>query len=192
MIEVPRPGAARSFWLQEALANDPGDPTPPLDRHLVADVCIVGGGFAGLWTAIRLTERAPGLRIAIVEQDIVGGGASGRNGGFVSSSWYDAEAIVSLFGEAEGVRYLRAQSDAVTGLGAFADAHGIDCWFHHEGLLGVRTGEWQEAFDVGERSTFRERLGQGPPIQTLDAAEARAIVDSPRFVGGVLNPESRR
>jgi glycine/D-amino acid oxidase-like deaminating enzyme len=190
MIDVPQPGAARSFWLQEALANDPGDPTPPLDRHVVADVCIVGGGFAGLWTAVRLTERAPGLRIAIVEQDIVGGGASGRNGGFVSSSWYDAEAIVSLFGETEGVRYLRAQADAVTQLGAFVDAHDIDCWFHHEGLLGVRTGAWQEAFDVGERSTFRERLAEGPPILTLDAVEARAIVDSPRFVGGVMNPDN--
>ena len=56
---MPSPGAARSFWLQEALADDPGEPAPPLERHLVADVCIVGGGFAGLWTAIQLTERRP-------------------------------------------------------------------------------------------------------------------------------------
>jgi heterodisulfide reductase subunit A-like polyferredoxin len=97
---MPDPGSARSFWLQEALANDPGEPCPPLDAHVVADVCIVGGGFAGLWTAVRLTERDPSLRIALVEQDIVGGGASGRNGGFFSSSWWDLGVLIGLFGEA--------------------------------------------------------------------------------------------
>ena len=102
MIDMPSPGAARSFWLQEALADDPGEPAPPLERHLVADVCIVGGGFAGLWTAIQLTEREPGLRIALIEQDIAGGGASGRNGGFLSASWFDIDAIVGLFGDEEG------------------------------------------------------------------------------------------
>src|SRR4029078_8618815 len=74
VIDMPRPGAARSFWLQEALTHDPGEPTPPLESNRIADVCIVGGGFAGLWTAVRLTERAPGMRIVILEQDIVGGG----------------------------------------------------------------------------------------------------------------------
>src|SRR4029079_7346783 len=134
LMEVPRPGAARSFWLQEAVEHDPGEPTPPLDRNVVADVCIVGGGFAGLWTAVRLIEREPGLRIAIVEQDIVGGGASGRNGGFVSSSWYDAAAMVSRHGLPEGRRYLEVLSDSVEKLGAFAEANGIDCWFHHDGV----------------------------------------------------------
>jgi glycine/D-amino acid oxidase-like deaminating enzyme len=194
VIEVPQPGAARSFWLQEALANDPGEPTPPLDRHVVADVCVIGGGFAGLWTAIRLTEREPGLRIAIVEQDIVGGGASGRNGGFASSSWYDAEAIVSLYGVTAGRRYLETLSDAVGQIGAFAKAHGIDCWFHHDGVLAVRTGDWQEPFDGSDGVSLRERIGH-PPLRTLDTAAVRELVDSPRFVdgrfssdGGVVHP----
>ena len=85
---MPDPGAARSFWLEEALRDDPGEPCPPLEAHVVADVCIVGGGFAGLWTAVRLRERDPGLRIALLEQDIVAavpaaatGGSSRRPGG---------------------------------------------------------------------------------------------------------------
>jgi glycine/D-amino acid oxidase-like deaminating enzyme len=69
--------------LQEALAADMGAPCPPLDAKVVADVCIVGGGFAGLWTAIELSAREPSMRIALLEQDICGGGASGRNGGFL-------------------------------------------------------------------------------------------------------------
>jgi glycine/D-amino acid oxidase-like deaminating enzyme len=186
VIDLPRPGAARSFWLQEALAHDPGEPAPPLEANVVADVCIVGGGFAGLWTAIRLTERAPGMRIALIEQDIVGGGASGRNGGFASSSWFDADAIIALFGEQEGVRYLRVQSDAVEQLGAFAKEHGIDCWFHHEGVLGVRTGAWQEAFRTGDRASARERYVEGEALKVLTAEETRAYADSPRFIEGAF------
>jgi glycine/D-amino acid oxidase-like deaminating enzyme len=188
LIDLPQPGAARSFWLQEALEHDPGEPAPPLDRNVVADVCIVGGGFAGLWTAVRLTERAPGLRIAIVEQDIVGGGASGRNGGFVSSSWFDAAAIVSLYGLTEGRRYLEVLSDSVEQLGAFAASHGIDCWFHHDGVLAVRTGDWQEPFDGREGESLRERIGHSP-LPPLDAAGVRAMVDSPRFVDGRYSPD---
>ena len=189
MIDLPQPGSGRSFWLQDALAHDPGAPTPPLDRHVVADVCIVGGGFAGLWTAVRLTERAPGLRIAIVEQDIVGGGASGRNGGFVSSSWYDAAAIVGMFGEAEGLRYLDVLSDGIGQIGSFAREHAIECAFHHEGVLAVRTGSWQEPFGGADGHALRERLGR-PPIATLNADEVRAMVDSPRFVEGLFSPDN--
>ena len=78
----------REFWLEEALRGGARESCPPLDANVAADVCIVGGGFAGLWTAVRLGEREPGLRIVLLEQDIVGGGASGRNGGFFSSSWW--------------------------------------------------------------------------------------------------------
>src|SRR4051812_50190116 len=99
---MPRPGAARSFWLQEALTHDPGEPTPPLEANVTADACIVGGGFAGLWTAVRLTERAPGMRIVILEQDIVGGGASGRNGGFASAVWVGARAGIGVVGGGGG------------------------------------------------------------------------------------------
>jgi glycine/D-amino acid oxidase-like deaminating enzyme len=146
--------------LQEALAHDPGEPAPPLEANVVADVCIIGGGFAGLWTAIRLSERAPGMRIALIEQDIVGGGASGRNGGFASSSWFDADAIIALLGEQEGVRYLRVQSEAIEQLGAFAKGHGIDCWFHHEGVLGVRTGV-AGGPGTGGQASARERYIEG-------------------------------
>ena len=64
------------------MAHERGAPCPPLDARFRADVCIVGGGFAGLWTAVELSERVPGMRIALLEQDICGGGASGRNGGY--------------------------------------------------------------------------------------------------------------
>ena len=184
MIDMPSPGAARSFWLQEALADDPGEPAPPLEQHLVADVCIVGGGFAGLWTAIQLTEREPGLRIALIEQDIAGGGASGRNGGFLSASWFDVDAYLGLFGEEAGLRYGRAQADAIDAIGAFVADHDIDCWFHKDGTMGARTGEWQENF--GDGLAEFERLGIADRVEMLSAEQTRARADSPRFLGGAF------
>ena len=187
---MPDPGSARSFWLQEALADDPGEPCPPLDAHVVADVCIVGGGFAGLWTAVRLSERDPSLRIALVEQDIVGGGASGRNGGFFSSSWWDLAALIGLFGEQEGLRYAHVLADAVGEAGSFCASNGIDCWWHLDGTLGVRSGEWQDGIGRSDAIELCERLGLGDRMIALSAEEVRAYADSPSFLGGAYIRDS--
>src|SRR3989441_10744906 len=73
----------RSLWLEEALTA--AEDSPRLEGEERADVCIVGGGYTGLWTAIRLKEHDPALGVVIVEADVCGGGASGRNGGFLLS-----------------------------------------------------------------------------------------------------------
>ena len=72
-----------SFWHDTV----PDDLTPraALDADLVVDVAIVGGGLTGLWTAWYLLERDPSLSIAVLEKEIVGFGASGRNGGWCSA-----------------------------------------------------------------------------------------------------------
>src|SRR5688500_13481307 len=76
---LPRPGSDRSWWLGEALSAE-GEvaAAPPLEGEATADVVIVGGGYTGLWTAWFLAEHAPGTRIVLLEQDVCGGGPSGR------------------------------------------------------------------------------------------------------------------
>lgn len=185
-LDLPDPGAARSFWLQEALSHEPGEACPPLGGRVRADACIVGGGFAGLWTAWELTERQPGLRVAILEADICGGGASGRNGGFCSSSWWDLPALCGLFGEVEGIRYATAVSDEVEAVRSWAERNAVDCWFHLEGTLGARAGAWQEGVGSDSAAGFCERLGLGDRLVPLDAAACRAFARSPRFVGGAF------
>src|SRR5215510_13917991 len=69
--------AGGSYWFT---TGDPGAVRPPALGHAAVDVAIVGAGFTGLWTAIRLLDTAPSLRIAVLEADRVGAGASGRNG----------------------------------------------------------------------------------------------------------------
>jgi glycine/D-amino acid oxidase-like deaminating enzyme len=185
---MPAPGSARSFWLEEALARPAfaGEPCPPLRGRVGADVCILGGGFAGLWTAIELSVREPGLRIALLESDICGGGASGRNGGFLSSSWHDLPGLCGLYGEEEGGRYALALADEIGETGRWCADHGVDAWFHDEGVLGVRTTRWQEEFGDEVAGALCLRLGFGERIVPLDADACRARADSPRFLGGSL------
>ena len=90
--------AGRSWWLRDALAHDPGEPAPPLAGDVTADVVILGAGYTGMWTALHLTDLDPGIDIVLLEQDIAGGGASGRNGGFVNSFWSELEYLAQRFG----------------------------------------------------------------------------------------------
>jgi glycine/D-amino acid oxidase-like deaminating enzyme len=183
-VEIPAPGDARSFWLQEALAADPGEEAPALVGRYRADVCIVGGGFAGLWTAVELSRREPSMRIAVVEADVCGGGASGRNGGFLSSSWWDLDGLCGLYGTDDGLAYARLVAEQVADVGRWLDEHRIDAWYHRDGVLGARTGAWQSGGAAVGDAGFAEALGVGDRLVPLTADECRAYADSPRFVGG--------
>src|SRR3954470_12988285 len=115
----------RSFWLQEALGDAPD--SPPLQGAARAYVAIVGGCFVGRWPAIRIKERDPACDVVVLEQDVCGGGASGRNGGMVLSWWPKLSSLAKICGEEEAIRLGRASAQAVAELGEFADANGIYC-----------------------------------------------------------------
>ncbi len=184
---VPAVGA-RSWWLLEALHADAGELCPALAGDVSADVCVVGGGFAGLWTAYELGERDPALGIALLEADIVGAGGSGANGGFFSPSWTQLAGLCASLGEEGGVAYAAALAAMVDELDGWIVRHDarIDAW--HEGILYARAGEWQPGPDD---ETFRllEQHGYADRLRRVDAAEARRVADSPRFIGGVITPD---
>lgn len=185
--DVPAPGAERSYWLQEALAADAGAQCPPLRERIATDVCVIGGGFAGLWSAWELTERAPGMRIAIVESDICGGGASGRNGGFVSSSWHQLRECQAAYGEAEGLAYIRAIAEEIPAVGRWCEDQGVDAWFHHEGDLLVDVhGTGSERLESASE-TLRS-AGEEGRIVVLDQGQVTAAVGA-RNRGGWLLPD---
>jgi glycine/D-amino acid oxidase-like deaminating enzyme len=85
----------RSLWLEQALTGAGG---PRLAGEERADVCVVGGGYTGLWAALRLGELEPSLGIVLVEADVCGGGASGRNGGMLLSWWSKFLTLDALCG----------------------------------------------------------------------------------------------
>ncbi len=149
----------RSLWLDEALGAPGEDDAPPLLSQVAADVCIVGGGYTGLWTALRVKELEPSSEVVVVEADICGGGASGRNGGFVLSWWAKFGTLRKVAGTDEALRLARASADAVSAIGDFCDANGI-AGYRRDGYMWAATNPSQvdawrstvEALDsIGER-----------------------------------------
>ena len=106
-----RPGSRPSWWLREALANEPGQPAGPLVGEASADVAIVGGGYTGLWTAFFITQHDPTARVVLIEQAVCGGGPSGRNGGFVTSWWDELPRLIEDFGEDAALTLARTTAD---------------------------------------------------------------------------------
>ena len=128
----------RPFWLEQALKAD-ASPAPSLSGETRADVCIVGGGFTGLWTAINLKRMKPELDVVIIEADICGAGASGRNGGCVLSWSTKFFTLKRLFGEQEAIRLVRASEEAVAAIETFCRDHHIDAQFRRDGTLYTAT-----------------------------------------------------
>lgn len=179
------PGKQRSWWLRDALAQDPGVECPPLNNDGKADVVIVGGGFTGLWTAYFLHERHPDLGIVVLEQDICGGGPSGRNGGFASGWWDELHGLVALYGAEAAVRACRAITSSINSIGEFCTANGIDAWYQRAGYMYAVTAAANErARD--EMVTLAGELGAPDELHELSPAEVHARCASPAFRGGAF------
>ncbi len=175
----------RSHWLGEALKDD-DHKAPPLGGDVRADVCIVGGGFTGLWTAIRLKEAQPSLDVAIVEKDFCGAGASGRNGGFVLSWWAKFLSLKKICGEEEAVRLAKASADNVAEIGRFCAANNIDSHYRYDGWLWAATSEaqvgaWQGTMDAAEKWQLH-------PFDAWTPEEVARRSGSPRHIAGIFEP----
>jgi glycine/D-amino acid oxidase-like deaminating enzyme len=124
-----------SFWLAElgrSLA-----PRAALEGDVGADVAIVGAGYTGLWTAYYLAAENPGLRIVIVEGEVAGFGASGRNGGWCTPHHAGVDRWVNGPKREGAIALQRAMFDAVDEVGRVAAAEGIDCGYAKSGFLTV-------------------------------------------------------
>src|ERR1700674_11479 len=179
------PGAQRSWWLRAALAAEPSDPAPPLKQDTTADVVIVGGGFTGLWTAYFLNKANPDLGIVVLEQDICGGGPSGRNGGFASGWWDELSGLVTLYGPEAAVRGCRAISSSIEAIGTFCDEHGVDAWYRRGGYMYAITAAAHEPV-CEELVKLAREVGAPEELSELSAAEVRARCASPAFRGGAF------
>ena len=144
----------RSLWLLQSLSE--GSDAAPLAGSARADVAIIGGGYVGLWTALRIKELEPSCDVAIIEKDICGGGASGRNGGFVLSWWPKFPSMVKSFGESEALRLTQASQSAISEIGAFCADNRIDTDFVQHGWLWTATSNvqmngWEPVVSASER-----------------------------------------
>ncbi len=151
-------------------------------------MAIVGGGFVGLWTAVRIKQRDPATDVVVLEQDICGGGASGRNGGMALSWWPKIASLVDLCGEEEALWLVRASEAAIDELQAFCKEHNIDCGLRHGGLLWTATtpaqiDAWKSVVETSER------LG-AHVFQHLEPSEVAQRTGSAVHIDGIFDPQA--
>ncbi len=185
---APASGYQRlSLWWEAVPAPLP--PRPALTRDLEVDVCIVGAGFTGLWTAHSLLQRDPALRIVVLEREVAGFGASGRNGGWCSALFATSDAALARrHGREAMVAMRRAMQHTVDVVGASAAAEGIDCQFAKGGTVDLVRSEAQEARARAELDEQRE-LGFGEDdLRWLDRDETRALIGATGVRGATYTP----
>ncbi len=165
------------------------DPLEPESRTALvgdvgADLCVVGAGYTGLWTALLAKERDPHREVVVVEQFETGAGASGRNGGFCSASL--------THGFANGARRFPREMDVIERLGrenldeieATIARYGIECDWERTGELRVALAEWQMNDMVDEA---RRRNELGDHVEVLSREQVQARIHSPLYVGAIYD-----
>jgi glycine/D-amino acid oxidase-like deaminating enzyme len=164
------------WWLDEA----PPDPeAEPLAADAEADVAIVGGGYTGLWTALELRRRDPGLRVTVLEAERVGYGPSGRNGGFLETYWCALPRLRSRLGDDAALVLARASE----GVFAAVEALGEDVWLRRSGMLVVSTTAVQ---DAAVEEAIRVAAELGAPERAVPVEPGI----SPVFRKGVRFPDA--
>jgi glycine/D-amino acid oxidase-like deaminating enzyme len=189
MVSMPAPQTYRSlsYWLSSV----PGDLTPanPLAGDLDVDVAIVGAGFTGLWTAYYLATAQPGLRVAVVEREIAGFGASGRNGGWCSALFPASLAkLARMAGREQAVAMYRAMQHTVDEVGRVAAAEGIDCHWAKGGTVQLARSAAQLDRAAGEVAEARAFGFGEEDLRLLSAGQASAQVAATDVLGGTFTP----
>lgn len=180
----------KSFWL----STRDYVPNVPLEGFHQVDVAVVGGGFTGLCAAHFLKQEEPGLKVALLESQVIGYGASGRNGGFsVTFFGLTLSMTEKRFGRQKAKEAHHYMERAVDTLRGMIERYGIDCDYEHPGFLRVATSARYRDRILREID-FAQKIGlEG--IEWLDREQLSAQIRSHRYLGawweprcGLLNP----
>jgi len=174
-----------SFW--HDTAGEALEPRAPLSGEAAVDVAIVGAGYTGLWTAYYLCEAAPGLRIALVEAEIAGFGASGRNGGWCLGNLAGLDNHLDDPRTREaGTRLQRALFESVAEVERVCEREAIDCHWARGGSINLATSEAHRTLLLSELEDARERGIGEADLRWLPPEECRARVRSQPNLGGLF------
>jgi len=178
----PIDGHAPSYYAADCA---PAPPRPALVGEHRCDVCVIGGGFTGLSAALDLAHR--GFSVTVLEAERIGWGASGRNGGQIVPGYAgDFSKIVKALGRDDAQRVWNLGLESLDLLRDRVAEHGIDChlvWGYLHAALNDRQmrglADWAEA---------TQRDYGGPAMRVVDRAGMAAVIETDRYVGGVLDP----
>jgi len=176
-----------SLW--HATAGVDLTPRAPLPGDIQADVAIAGAGYTGLWTAYYLHRLDPGIRVAIVEREIAGYGASGRNGGWCSALFPPASSgIARRHGLQAAVAVRRAMHESVVEVGEVAEREGIEIDYARGGTISLARNEAQlvRARELVEEE--RRLTGPVERLELLSKEDAEGIAGATRVLGATYTP----
>lgn len=163
---------------------------PVLRGESSSEVAIVGGGYVGLWSAIELKLREPALDVTVLEADVCGSGASGRNGGFALTWWSKIALLPGHLGDEESLRLARASIEGIDDIDQLLRDHDASCDFVQDGWIWAaaadsQLGAWE--------STLKEcaRLGVSP-FKVLEPEEVARRTGSPVHRAGICDPHTAR
>ncbi len=164
-------------------------PRPALDGDLDVDVVIVGAGYTGLWTAYYLSRSAPGTRIAVLEAQVAGFGASGRNGGWCSALFPAPIGAVARRSSRTAAQALQhAMHDTVDEVGRVAATHGWDIGWAKGGTLGLARTSVQLERARAEIAAWPDWGFGTDDYRLLDADEATARAGASDVLGATYTP----
>ena len=176
-----------SFWLEDA--GEWLTPRPAMQRSEETDVAILGAGYTGLWTAYYLLSNNPGLKVTIVEREIAGYGASGRNGGWCSPRFPVSAAEMTRRWGAEAARsVLLALQSAVDEIRDVSERESIDTCFRPAGTLTVARGAHQLPALRASYAAY-DRLGMADHYRFLSPEEVAERVQITDVHGGLYTPD---
>jgi glycine/D-amino acid oxidase-like deaminating enzyme len=173
------------WWLDEAGRQTAA---PELEGDTAADVCIVGGGYTGLWTALALKERDSSLQVVLLESEICGAGPSGRNGGFLHGYWAGLADLLPQLGRERALQLARAGERIVPAVRGFCESRGEDVWLRESGMLMVSASPSQDAA-IDSAVAAAAKGGSGEQAVPLDAQGVAERIRSPVFRRGVYFPD---
>jgi glycine/D-amino acid oxidase-like deaminating enzyme len=188
---VTSPYSRLSLWHETA--DDDWAPRPALPGDREVDVIIVGAGFTGLWAAYYLLDADPSLRVGVVEAEVAGFGASGRNGGWCSALFPASEAKLAQLSSPDAARRMRrAMQATVDEVGRVAADEGIDAHFRKGGTVVAARTRAQLARAEAEVENARAWGIGAEDLELLPADDARSRLGVTSVLGATYTPHCAR
>jgi len=171
-----------AYWMDDA---DEPDANAMLVHPETCDLCIIGGGYTGLWTAILAKERDPSRDVVLIDAHEIGSAASGRNGGFMDSSLTHGianaqERFPDEVGLLEdlGLENMNEIESAIR-------RYDIDCDFERNGVIEIASTRHNDNYLEELLEDYEQLRELGHKVEWLDEHAVKREVNSPIFTGGM-------
>lgn len=178
----------QNFWLETS--DDDLEPRAKLSESVTVDVAILGAGFSGLWIAYYLIQKDPSLNIAVLEKEITGFGASGRNGGWCSPKFSVSPAmLIKRYGKQTAKDLQQSMFASVDEIERIIEAEKMEIDWKKGGMLQVALGNYNVSILEKTLHTYKQ-LGLDNEFSLFNQTQVKERVNITGASGGLYTKES--